>query len=414
MQGFFSKEETQSLYMTEQGRLTCPACGLYKNVNSPRMIPFGDFEQKIMVIGEAPGAEEDKLGRPWQGKVGQALQRTYAKLGIDLFRDCISLNSVNCRPTSNTGANRGPTAQEVSCCRAKVLQAVKQYQPKVIILQGGSAVQSIIGMKWTKDLGGVSKWRGWAIPDYEYNAWICPTFHPSYVLRQLEVSPEVEVIWERDLQQAFAKAEEPLPDYSNAERSVVIVTEERTAITYLEWYLDMAPPFLAFDIETTGLKPYNRDAQYIGSIAFCSAKDQAVAFPMPKSDKGLKMLRHVLEEERIGKVAANMKFENVWLKIANGIDVHPWAFDTMQAAHILDNRPGITGLKFQSFVRFGIVGYDDDISGYLKGRGGNTTNRIAEVLTSDTHLPKLLLYNGMDALCTYRLAIEQMTELGMI
>ena len=83
----------------------------------------------------------------------------------------------------------------------------------------------------------------------------------------------------------------------------------------------------------------------------------------------------------------------------------------MQAAHILDNRPGITGLKFQSYVQFGVLGYDDDAAPYLKSADSYGVNRIMELIGTKEGSQKLLLYNGIDSLMAYRLALPQMEVL---
>ena len=110
MRGFFDKQQLEKTpYKSEKGTLSCVSCGLYKYVESPRMKPYGKFKKGIMVIGEAPGQEDDKKGKLWQGMTGKFLQRKYRQLGIDLFEDCVSLNAVNCRPVDDKGNNRAPT-----------------------------------------------------------------------------------------------------------------------------------------------------------------------------------------------------------------------------------------------------------------------------------------------------------------
>lgn len=412
MKGFFDKAQTQSLHLSERGPLSCVSCGLYTAATSPRIPPTGEFRKKIMVIGEGPGATEDETGAPWQGKAGQFLQETYGALGVSLFDDCVSLNAVNCRPTDSKGRNRAPTPHEVACCRSQVLQAVEKYAPRLIVLHGGPAVTSLISPKWRRDLGGISKWRGWTIPDQEYGAWVCPTFHPSYVQRQAESNPEVEVIWKKDLRQAFATLGTPFPPHLG-EECVEILTTEEEGVQALREFLAATPPRLAFDIESTGLKPYDTASHQIVSIAFCAEAGRATAMPMPTSRQGLRFLKRLLRHPRIGKIAANMKYEHVWLATLHGIEVSPWVFDTMQAAHVLDNRPGINSLKFQAFVHFGIVGYDDDIASHLRSGGGNTANKLPELVSNPAFLHDLLLYNGLDALCTYHLAGVQMQALGL-
>src|SRR3954468_9557049 len=80
---------------------TCISCGLYKDVLSPRMQPFGNFKREIMIVGEGPGKNEDRRGKPWQGRAGGVIKDALEDLGINLFEDCVSLNSVNCRPPDN-------------------------------------------------------------------------------------------------------------------------------------------------------------------------------------------------------------------------------------------------------------------------------------------------------------------------
>lgn len=411
MKGFFEKGKTELPYKSEQGYHSCASCGLYKYTLTPRMKPYGNFQKGIMVVGEAPGEDEDKKGKPWQGKMGRALQYKYKQLGIDLFEDCVSLNAVNCRPVDKKGNNRPPTEFEISCCRQKVMDAIKRYKPKVIILQGGVAVSSLIGHRWKRGgLGGIMKWRGWTIPDRDYQAWVCPTFHPSFVERQEEEN-EAEVIWTGDLKQAFTKVKEPFPKYRN-EEDCIVVTNDIEGV--MKQFLKQGPtPFMAFDIETTGLKPYNKTSHKIVSISFCNNEQEAYAIPFPEEKRHLKLLKQLLEHPRIGKIAANIKFEDNWLNVLCGIEVNPWVFDTMQASHILDNRPGITSVKFQAYVRFGVLGYDEFVQPYLKSPDSNTPNRIKELTEDKESFRKLQIYNGMDSLIEYRLAMLQMKEIGM-
>jgi len=408
VKGFFNIEQTQTKGGETKGN-SCASCGLYRFALTPKMEPYGGFKKGIMVIGEAPGEDEDRRGRPWQGKMGRVLQRKYKQLGLDLFEDCVSLNAVNCHPTDKKGANRGPTDQEIACCRPKVMRIIEQYQPEIIILHGGVPTTSLIGHKWRGDFGGIMKWRGWTIPDREYNAWVCPTFHPSFIERQ-EGASEAEVIWARDLEQAFSRQGVPFPNRGEPEACVEVSNDIEGVLMKL---LDH-PYMTAFDIETTGLKPYNTDAHKIVTISFCQSPDKAYAIPFPTEKKHLRILKTLLKSPGVPKIAANMKYEDNWLQVLYGIKVYPWLFDTMQAAHILNNHPGITSLKFQSYVRFGVLGYDGEVSPYLKSGNSHGVNRITELVENEEWFQKLLLYNGVDSLMTYRLAISQMRELNLL
>ena len=69
-------------------------------------------------------------------------------------------------------------------------------------------------------------------------------------------------------------------------------------------------------------------------------------------------------------------------------------------------------MKFQAYVRFGTPDYDSEVEPYLKSPDSNTPNRVMELVRDETLFRKLLLYNGIDSLVTYRLAMLQMKELG--
>ena len=121
MNGFFSKKEIQSSNIRYgRKRTTCHTCGLYKNVTTPKMKPFGEFEKGIMNIGVFPGERSDMRGKPWQEDGGRLLRKVYAELDISLHKDCINLNAANCRPLDAKGESRPPTNHEVDCCRRLV------------------------------------------------------------------------------------------------------------------------------------------------------------------------------------------------------------------------------------------------------------------------------------------------------
>lgn len=404
MKGFFEIDKAAIPYKSQKGMNTCASCGLYKLVGSPRMKPYGNFKKGIMVIGEFPEEMDDRKGRPFHSKVGRSLQRWYRDLGIDLFRDCLCLNAVNCYPRDAEKGFHFPTEHEISCCRQKIISAIKRNKPQVIILHGEYAVSSLIGYRWRKGFGSIDKWRGWAIPDHDFNAWVCPTYSMNFIERQEEQN-ETQVILENDLKQAFSLIGKPLP---SIEKNIVFVDNMKEIMEVM----DKPGSLMAFDIETTGLKPYNTDVHKIVTISFCNNLDRAYAMPFPAKRGQIRLLKQLLENPEIGKIAANMKYEDTWLKVLHDIEVSPWAFDTMQAAHILDNRVGITGLKFQSYVQLGVLGYEDEVSPFLESSDVNGVNQIEVLAQTWQGMRSLLFYNGMDSLLEYRLALQQMGELN--
>jgi uracil-DNA glycosylase len=398
--GFFSVKETSSKSRPDGHVLSCSACGLYRNCKSPKMQPYGNFKKGILNIGEASGETEDERDKPWQGKTGRLLQKAYKELGIDLFEDCLNINSVWCRAMDSNGNDRTPTNDELNNCRRFVLSTIAEYKPQIIVLFGNSALYSVIGHRWKKDLNGITQWRGWTIPDRDFNAWICPTFHPSYIERS-DQGAEMTV-WIHDLEEIVNKIDIALPLYT--EPKVDFIDD-----LFVLSSLDLMTSFIAIDYETTGLKPH-ADGHRIVSVAIADSENHAYSFLLPNTRLGRQPLVDLLANKKVGKFAQNMKFEEAWSVVRLKQPVESWEWDTMLSSHNLDNREGVTGLKFQTYVQFGIVDYSSEIDPYLKPtdkKNGNAINRIFDLLKLPQGKEKLLLYNGLDSIYTYRLAIMQ-------
>ncbi len=413
-EGFFTKKEVESKSRPDGKTYSCASCGLHRHCKSPRMKPYGKFKKGILNIGEAPGEVEDYTGRPWQGRTGKLLQRTYRKLGIDLFQDCLNINTVNCRPSDPIGHNRTPTNYEVECCRRSVVNVINTYKPKVIVLFGNQAVFSLIGHRWKKDLGGITKWRGWTIPDQDFQTWICPTFHPSYVERADKdgFNKTVEyTIWKQDLKQAIGLLEEG--EYQGKKYLLhlfpILKEPKIEFITDLSILDKIKSGEIAFDYETTGIKP-QAEGHKIVCCSIADSPDHCYVFMMPKTREELKPFIRLLKSKR-GKIAQNMKYEHAWTKKLLHVTVRNWVWDTMIYTHVMDNRQSITGLKFQVYVQFGVVDYASDVSQYLessdKETGSNSINNIDKLLKRAGGKKLLMTYCGYDSIYEYRLAEKQ-------
>ena len=125
-----------------------------------------------MLIGEAPGAREDALGQPFVGRSGQLLDRLLLEVGLNPESDVYICNAVKCRPPQN----RRPKRAELTACRPWLDRQIDQVNPRVIVLLGATAVESLLGIQ-----GGMTQIRG------QWLSWdgrdVMPIFHPSYLLR---------------------------------------------------------------------------------------------------------------------------------------------------------------------------------------------------------------------------------------
>ena len=370
---------------------TCGSCGLYKGCRSPKMQVTGEGRRRVLIVAEAPGQDEDRQGIQLIGMAGQALRKHLRKIGVDLDRDCWKTNAVICHP----GSMKNPTDKQVLSCRPNLLKVIRELEPDVILLLGGASVKSLIGYAWREDVGQIERWTGWQIPSQLLNVWLCPTWHPSYLMRQGD--PVLDLWFVRHLKVAFELEGKPWPDEkTDWTKQITVEYAPRQAAVGIRKLIEAGKP-MAIDYETDRLKPDADDSR----IVCCAVSDGKTTISFPWQGDAVTAVGELLQSE-VGKLAHNIKFEERWSQHEFGRGVRNWEWCSMTAAHVLDNRRGITGLKFQSFVNFGVGDYDREISPYLKGEGGNGKNRV-----TDAPLDRLLLYCGMDALLGFKLAEKQ-------
>lgn len=414
MRKLFDTNDFKTHDVSSKGKpATCASCGMYKWVLTPRMQAHGKAKRRILLIGLGPGEDEDQKGAQWQGKAGRRLKKVLKKFGIELFEDCAAINAVNCRPVDSKGNNRTPTDFEIECCRKHVWQVIEQVQPHLILLFGGEAVKSFLGHRWRKDLGGIFKWRGWTIPDRDVKAWVCPLFHPSYVERvEDKIHPEATVIWERDLDRALSKLDEPFPNFTDERKRVEIVPDDQVEYLLQGINMDPATNLSFIDLETTGKKPQAKGHR-IECISLSTSPDYTYVFQTPKYRNGRVLLTRYMANPYIGKMAHNLPFEKIWLETLFRARLNSPAWCSMHCAHFLDNRPGICGLKFQAYVNFGLVDYDSHISPYLESTEKNNANAFNQI---DKFIERhgeeeLMIYCGLDNILGHRLCLLQMDQI---
>lgn len=388
----------------------CGSCRLWKNCNSPKMKVSGEGRRKIFVLGEAPGKQEDTKGSQFLDRPSQYLKRLLRKQGIDLDKDCWKHYAVPCLPTDEKGKIRKPTDNEIAYCRPSVIKEIQKRKPTNIVLIGPTALKSFLGERWKKDLGGIDKWRGWAIPDKDFQAWVLPIYSPAHILRLAKKQPVAETIFEQDIRLIGDAIDRQFPILPDADKFCEILRTKEAVSQYLVDVLRYKPNGLAFDYESSGLKPHKRGHR-IATVSMCWQAGKAVAWEWKNTD--IPLFKRIMENPNIGKIAANMKMEDHWTAVRGRCEVKGWLWDTMQAAHVLDNRKGITSLKFDVYKRFGVTDYSSPIDSYLtsnsKEFGANAFNRVFEA-----PMGELLLYNCKDGFYTFHLAKEQMKEMGVI
>tara|TARA_B100001115_G_scaffold182754_1_gene179784 strand:+ start:984 stop:1508 length:525 start_codon:yes stop_codon:yes gene_type:complete len=136
------------------------------------VVGSGNILGKLVVVGEAPGAQEDMEGKPFVGKSGKYLKNLLEISGINISKDVYFCNVIKCRPPNN----RKPTQKEISIHKPWLIQQIKLVNPRIVILAGSTAMKTLLEKSKTISLSR-GKWFNYGGIEY------IPIFHPSYLMR---------------------------------------------------------------------------------------------------------------------------------------------------------------------------------------------------------------------------------------
>ncbi len=193
----------------------CKACPLHEKRTQIVLGGGNVVTPKVLVIGEAPGPEEDRRGIPFIGPTGQLLRTTMRRVGIDPDSDCFFTNSVICFPTNDGKDFRGPTGPELKSCRPRFEDTwnIIKDTVKVVLLTGKRAIAQVL-MRDRIDAGGLNTERDWN--DIKINKMIgwyegeVPNgyprihiiYHPSFIMRSgANDASKLFVSWKQQLKQ---------------------------------------------------------------------------------------------------------------------------------------------------------------------------------------------------------------------
>jgi DNA polymerase len=159
----------------------CTACGLHKS-RTQTVFGVGDEQADWMLIGEAPGAEEDRLGEPFVGQAGRLLDNMLAAIGLGRGENVYIANVLKCRPPGN----RNPEPGEVDKCSPHLRAQIGLIAPKLIIAMGRFAAQTLLDTD-----ASIASLRGRV--HAHAGVPLIVTYHPAYLLRNL---PDKAKAWE--------------------------------------------------------------------------------------------------------------------------------------------------------------------------------------------------------------------------
>jgi uracil-DNA glycosylase family 4 len=192
------EQRKQELDALAQRVAVCTRCSELASRRTQTVFGVGPLDPELCFIGEAPGADEDRIGEPFVGAAGQLLTRIITACGMKR-EEVFICNILRCRPPNN----RQPTPDEAHHCKEYLERTLELVRPKFICALGGTAVTHLLGTT-----AGITKLRG-KFFQYQGIPVLC-TFHPSYLLRSPEKKKDV---WE-DMKTLLTRMGRPIPGKS--------------------------------------------------------------------------------------------------------------------------------------------------------------------------------------------------------
>lgn len=367
----------------------CTRCELHETTMRTCVMGRGNPESRIMIIGEAPGENEETTGKVFSGRAGQVLNAKLTAAGLDPDGVYVT-NVVKCRPPNN----RTPERSEREACREFLDAEVGAVQPTHVLLLGNTALQAVAK---TSGITNPTK-RGVQLTVRDplfRGVFVMATVHPAYVLR----NPGQDTVFSEDIRRFARSIRGELQGMAVKKRYVSSVDGLRQLIAALK----ALPPkaVVAYDVENR-YRPWHPDwsIQMLG-LSWDGKTSYVVPLYHPQSPfkkKWREVLRHMksaLERPDLILVAQNGKHDNVQLAGAGVFLEHK--FDIMIAAHLIDeNRPKNLGYLSQAYL--GVDAYK-----------GMVELKPEKILQTD--LREMAIYNGNDVGYTWQIRPKVKEEL---
>jgi DNA polymerase len=157
----------------------CRGCPLYKNATQGVM-GEGPQEARVMFVGEQPGDQEDKAGKPFVGPAGRILAETLEEVGIDRAEVFVTnaVKHFKWEPRGNRRIHSKPSSREMAACKPWLVAELSVVKPQGVVCLGATAAQDLLGRDFK-----ITKMRGQVLEDTGVAPWVIATVHPSSILR---------------------------------------------------------------------------------------------------------------------------------------------------------------------------------------------------------------------------------------
>lgn len=370
----------------------CHACGLFEGCESPFMLPddrlvgYGELAD-IMIIGEAPGSQEDRAGIPFVGQSGLLLHGVLEESGLQHYNVVIT-NVIHCRPPKN----KTPTKKQIELCTGRLIKEIEEYDPKVVVLLGNTPLKALLGES------GITSWRG-VVVERDGRTYV-PSFHPAYILRNNTAMPAMVEDFEKIYELISGEKQTVSADDGY---EFTIVETEKQAVRMSDWIRRSTRDGyrVGFDTEITSLRPFDLD-QHVIMMSFAVNKPRKMSWAVVcEDDNVVDVCIEILEDASMKKIGHNIKFDALACLALLDTWVEGIVGDSMLLSYMLDSQPGRHGLKVLAGRFLGMYDYDRELNEYVQAnedanyrKGGSYANVPEQILAE---------YAAKDAIATLEL-----------
>ena len=356
----------------------CRNCALWEGCITNCMKGRGGTSPRIVFVGEAPGQEEDEVGKVFIGRGGKLLRRYIMKYKLH-YNDYYICNTVRCRPPKN----RTPTRTEIRACSPYLFSDIMRLKPDLIVPMGNTALRAVLGVE------GIHSYRNRIVRSDTYNCDVLPMLHPAAILR----NPEHETLMDKDFQKMKQYLADKIPAESEDKIEFGTVTIVHGKPQLMSIYKKILKKGIMFwDVETNGEDIYIAEDLVVTCVSLACENRHAYVFPLTEYSETMheffvdEFLRPLLENPNVKKCAQNINFDAKVVRTKWDIKVDNFWFDTMIAHYCIHPVRGTHNLHAMTweYLADEAGGYDD----FIKSLGG--AHKIEPG-------PDLWYYSGLDS-----------------
>jgi uracil-DNA glycosylase family 4 len=355
---------------------------------------------RVLFVGEAPGADEDKKGLPFVGRSGKFIRTALPEATGLQEHEYAFTNLIRCRPPRN----RDPRVTDIRCCSHELAREIEARQPELIVVLGNHSLEFLTGQTGItffskKFLKGTHPC--WKDKD------VLACLHPAYILRMDFKMEE------------FLDTLARVPEYLSGNYKPLPGAGDYYTLETLDEVKDLAEaclaaPKISFDTETGSLTPFQDEFPPLLCFSFSYEHGSGFTIPFDHADSPwrvggekeherddlIAIIRDIFESD-VPKIAQNEKFDRQHIRKAlGGCEIRALKRDTMLTHLCIDERRGTHGLKTLAFAYTGMGGYERPLEVYIQ------THKAANLKKGGSYaaIPGKILfpYAGMDSDVTLR------------